>query len=384
MPSLSTAARDPSPAPAWPLTTAVLCDWATVRALAPEWNALLRASDADSVFLTWEWVGAWLDVVGEQTRPLVVVARDPAGGLVGLAPFYLTRLRLAHLLTYRALRVVGDELTGAEYPDWIVRRQGAPDITDALARALAGVAREWDCLWMPRLAGWTGAADRLRRAAAVAGLHLHERARVFSAAALPRSRDEYLKQLSAKTRKNVTRDSARIMGAGARLVSCASSRDLPRFLDALFRLHHERWRLKGEEGTFRRKPAVARFYARFAPLALAAGWLRVFALEKDGELKAVQYGYVYGGAFHALQEGFDPEEPGLGNVLRLRVLEACLAEGLQTYDFLAGHTPHKERWNAHPRHGYDFFLGARRPRTALLFRRAVWPSGRFLRPLDLA
>jgi hypothetical protein len=26
--------------------------------LAPEWNSLLRTSEADSIFLTWEWISS--------------------------------------------------------------------------------------------------------------------------------------------------------------------------------------------------------------------------------------------------------------------------------------------------------------------------------------
>src|SRR6185503_19962898 len=129
------------------------------------------------------------------------------------------------------------------------------------------------------------------------------------------------------------------------------------------------------------KPAGARFYERFAPRALENGWLRLYGIEADGELKAVQIGYVYGGVFHALQEGFDPAYvAGVGNVLRAAVFEACMGAGLRAYDFLGGLTPHKERWLAQPREGYDVFLGRRNLRNALVFWRPLWPSGRFPRP----
>jgi CelD/BcsL family acetyltransferase involved in cellulose biosynthesis len=235
---------------------------------------------------------------------------------------------------------------------------------------------------MPRVAGWTGARERIREAAQAAGLHVRSRAKPFSSVPLPATAEAYRSALSAKTRKNVRRDTDKILGrAGVRFVSCGSADELPRFLDALFRLHHDRWMRKGEEGTFRRKPAGARFYARFAPRALEQGWLRLHGIEDQGELKAVQVGYVYGSVFHALQEGFDPAyTAGVGNVLRARVLEECIASGLASYDFLGGITPHKERWLAAPRDGYDLLLGRRNLRNALVFWRPLWPGGRFLRP----
>jgi CelD/BcsL family acetyltransferase involved in cellulose biosynthesis len=360
----------------------VLRDWTAVDALANEWNGLLRRSAADSIFLTWEWIAAWREVVGDSVQPLVIVIRDAAGAVVGLGPFYRTVLHLLRLIPYRTLRVLADVPTGAEYPDWIARRDREAEVTRTIAATLAALRTEWDCLWMPRVSGWSGARERILEAAHAEGFHSRQRAKPFAVVALPATVEEYTANLSAKTRKNVRRDTEKILRRrGARVVSCRTPEEIPRFLEALFRLHHHRWMRKGEEGTFRRKPAGARFYERFAPRALAQGWLALHGLEEEGELKAVQIGYVYGGVFHALQEGFDPGyEPGAGNVLRAKVIETCIEAGLAGYDFLGGITPHKERWLAEPREGYDLFLGRRNPRNVLLFWREVWPSGRFLRP----
>jgi CelD/BcsL family acetyltransferase involved in cellulose biosynthesis len=361
-------------------------DWPGVCTLEGEWNGLLRQSAADSIFLTWEWVRTWLEAVDESVQPLVVAVRDGDGRLVGLGPFYRSRLRLAGLVTYRALRVLGDEPTGAEYPDWIALGEREGEIHRAMAGALVRNDADWDCIWMPRMSGWSGAGDRIRQAGRAAGLHCQDRPRAFSAIALPPTFAEYMSRLSAKTRKNVRRETDRILRRpGVRIVRCQSRADIERFLEALFRLHHDRWARKGDQGTFRRNPAAARFYEGFAPLALANGWLRIYGLEQDGDLKAVQIGYVYGRVFHALQEGFDPSyEAGAGNVLRALVLESCIAEGLRSYDFLAGVTSHKQRWMATPRDGYDVFVGRRSVRNALLFWPHVWPSGRYLRPSQTA
>jgi CelD/BcsL family acetyltransferase involved in cellulose biosynthesis len=124
---------------------------------------------------------------------------------------------------------------------------------------------------------------------------------------------------------------------------------------------------------------MAAFYRTFAPAALTKGWLRVFGLEQDGALRAVQYGFAYGGSFLALQEGFDPDAaPGAGNVLRSHAFQRCIEEGLREYDFLGGFTEHKRRWGAEIREGRDVFLGRKRLKTALLFSQKVWPTGRYL------
>ena len=43
--------------------------------------------------------------------------------IVAIAPFYMQTYRLAHLLTYRALRFFGDKGTGSEYSNFIVKKE---------------------------------------------------------------------------------------------------------------------------------------------------------------------------------------------------------------------------------------------------------------------
>jgi CelD/BcsL family acetyltransferase involved in cellulose biosynthesis len=362
------------------LRTSVLRDRAAIEALAPEWNPLLERSAADGVFLTWEWMQSWLDAAGGAVRPLVVTARDERGGLVGLAPLYATRLTLAGLVRYRALRLLGDDQSGSEYADWIVDPRREEESTHALASALVRDGGPWDCLWLPRVSGWTGARRRLAEPFARLGLHVRERPAVFSAVELPAEHAAYLRLLPTKTRSGLLRKTRDTLAGGSQFAECRSEPDRTAFLDALFALNHRRWSAAGQVGTFVRKPFEARFYRAFSRRALERGWLRLYALRAGSDFQAVQIGYAYRGTFHQLQEGFDPEaSSGAGNVLRGLVIERCIEEGLTAYDFLGGFTEHKKRWQARPRPGCDLFIGRRSLKNALVFRAGLWPTGRYLR-----
>ena len=37
----------------------IITDWQVFAALKNEWQGLLRQSDADNIFLTWEWIECW-------------------------------------------------------------------------------------------------------------------------------------------------------------------------------------------------------------------------------------------------------------------------------------------------------------------------------------
>src|SRR4029077_5254495 len=143
--------------------------WPAVAALENEWNALLRQSSADSVFLRAEWSSCWAQIVGSALRPFVVSVRDGRGRLVGLVPFYQATLCLGHTIRYRVLRVIGDSPTGAEYPDWLLLRDHEDEVLGAIVSALTS-RREWDCIWMPGMAGWTGSVERIASACRAGGL----------------------------------------------------------------------------------------------------------------------------------------------------------------------------------------------------------------------
>jgi CelD/BcsL family acetyltransferase involved in cellulose biosynthesis len=360
----------------------VLEDWGAVEALAPEWNALLPESSADTIFLSWEWIRCWADVLGNEIRPLVVCARDSMGALIALAPLYRARLRLFHTVPYRVLRVMGDYPTGADYPDWIARRDCDDSVLPAMVQALCARGG-WDCIWMSNMAGWTSSFDRLVAACRSRGLHCHTRARDFGWFELPSSKETYFRSLSKNKRQQLRAETKRIMERPTvEITRCDSEDQIPIFLEALFELHHRRWRERGEAGAFREQPQEEAFYRRFTRVAQRMGWLRLYGLRDAGDFKAVQIGYVYRGVFHQLQEGFDPEYlKGAGNVLRARLIEDCIAEGVGSYDFLGEMSEHKRRWLARERTGHDLVIGRFKLRNLPLFH-GFWPSCRFMRQVS--
>ena len=358
----------------------VIRTWSEFGELENEWNSLLFRSRAATIFLTWEWIDAWRSAIDDSVNPYVVTVRNDDGGLVAIAPFYLASLRFLKLFRYKTLRAMADNATGAEYPDWFVLEGMESSAPDAIASALAQNSADWDLIWLRNVAGWTKSMNRICESALTAGLHVRKRKTAFSSIELPKSIGEYEQGLSSNRRQQLRRRARRIFeGDSVTIEYCESTRDLPEFLAALFELHQKRWRSVGKDGCFVRKPLEAAFYECFAPMAMANGWLRIFAIKSGEEIKAVQYGYVLDGVFSQLQEGFDPDFlKGVGNGLRHKVIENCIAEGVQIYDFLGGISDHKRNWGAEVRFGYDIMIGSRSLKTAMLFWQAIWPSGRYM------
>lgn len=362
----------------------ILENWKDVAALGPVWNSLLARSKANSIFLTWEWISAWLESGGKSRVPFVISVRDSGGDLIGIAPFYLATFRFGGIIPYRTLRVAADYATGADYPDWIMKADHESEIRRAIVAELLRAQSHWDCLWMPSVAGWTGATERILGACEPEAFHFRSRPRDFGVVTLPDTVDAYFRSLSSNKRQQLRGEIKRISRQpNVTMTRCETADEIPRYLDALFELHYRRWQTRGEEGSFRRKPQLMAFYRHFVPRALANGWLWLNALMDHNEYKAVQLGYVYERTFYQIQEGFDPQYmKGVGNVLRAHVIEACIAEGIRTVDFLGEMSEHKRRWLAIQRDGYDLFLGPRKLKNYPLFSAEIWPTGRFLCQTD--
>lgn len=368
------------------MQTKIISSWANFDKLSDEWNGLLQRSRANTIFLTWEWLQTWRKVTNEAAKPFVITVRNDNGQLIGAAPFYVSELRLLNTFKYRTMRIMADYATGSEYADWIVDPEMETATLNAIADALLGAKSEWDTIWMPRMAGWTGAIERIKKACDTKKLLHHSRTVDFSYFDLPVEMKLYEESFSAKHRQQMRRKRRKLLNMeGVEVVLCESPEDLSHFLEALFKLHYRRWQLDGQEGCFRRKPYEAEFYRQFAQIALENNWLRLIAITDNGEIKSIQIGYVYEGTFLQLQEGFDPSYvQGAGNVLRTEVIERCINAGLHGYDFLGGDSGHKRHWGAKKRDGHDLFIAhPDKLKNRLLFSREVWPSGRYINEVGL-
>ena len=363
------------------LKTNMIRTRADLQTQAAEWNDLLEDSSAASIYLTWEWISAWLETVCPEPELLIVTVRTTDGRLVALAPFHVTTMRLLNLIGYRCLQVLGGRDTGAVYPDIIIRRGFEDQVIHHVIDALLTEVHLWDCIWLPSLASWTGSLQRLQQACTPRAWHQHVRPRDFAVLSLPETQDEYLARLSRKNRTNLRRKTRRLMEAHrTEFIRCEGREQLSTLLETLFELHRRRWAGRGQPGTFERTPTKVNFYRRFAPVALDKGWLRFYALEIEDSLRAVNYCYAYRGTLYGIQEGSDPDwdKESVGTILRHLLLQSAIAEDLREVDFGGEFNAHKQLWRAEPRQAHDLLIGRPSLKNQLLFTKNIWPTGRFL------
>lgn len=350
--------------------------------LAPEWNTLLRMSEANTIFLTWEWLSSWLETVLPNASLMVVAVRDAEQRLIALAPFYRSQMYLFGHIPYQCLRILGDSSSGAEYPDIIIQRGMEDNALAIIAQIYTKHAHKWDWVWLPNIAGWTRGLERLTMAFNGDSVFIMRKAPYsFSSTALPTSWEKFISLLPQGRASILQRQEKRAARHTLEIQRCDQIEDLPSFLENFFRLHTKRWQSMGENGSFARWPKMDEFYRTFAPKALNNDWLAFFSLSIDGVTQASQYGYVYNNIYHQLQEGYDPDGlQGLGNVLRAAVIRWCIEQNIREYDFLGIHSQHKASWGGVERWGWRLFLGRRCLKNLPIKLARIWPSGRFIKP----
>jgi len=347
---------------------------------AARWNDLVQLSPGNTIFLTWEWLSAWSTYVARD-RPLFIIAVfDKQEQLQASLPLYQTSFQFCKCISYKCLRPMGDCHCGAEYPDLIAAPDTMEDALPCIEECLEKHRDKWDCLYFRYVSGWTGAVPRLARLCTHKRAFFRRQETVFSSILLPENIEDFDHNMLGSFYPLIHRQKKKLDRTGTVSISlCQQEQDLPVYLDSLFSLHKKRWESIGQQGSFIRRPLMQDFYTGFAATALRKGWLKIFALRIDGTILAVQIGYLYDGIFYQLQEGFDPDGPGgLGNILRHAVIDWCITNKVQEYDYLGGGEEHKLKWGARQRPGYHLFSGSRTPKNLLLALADIWPSGRFI------
>lgn len=326
--------------------------------LRPIWNELLKASDANTIFLTWEWVEAWWRAYGSPFDLIALKCTGPAGEVVGIAPFFRVKESLGLRASGYALYLLCDMTGGSEKLDWIVRDGWEEPVVGAIVNWLETGAIDWDIFFY----------DTVRPESKVANVLVTEcqRRRWFQVRTerptyrvpVVASFEAYLNSLSKKMRSGIQQQVRRANKAFAvRARRCETPAQLEDDLKTLFALHAKRWQERGKTGNLFQSDKQL-FYKQLAKSCLANGWLEFWTLEFDDRPVACEFGFCYDGIYSFLQGGFDPEFGvySVGVVLRASIMQSLIERSFRIYDFLLGEDDYKERWGGerYPLGNYAF------------------------------
>jgi CelD/BcsL family acetyltransferase involved in cellulose biosynthesis len=349
----------------------VLRSRAELCALREEWGALHERSSA-SVFNAWEWLQPWLERLGADRTPYVLVAREGADGrgrLLGVLPLSLSVQRTGPG-TVRRLGFLGDVQVGSDYLDVVAEKGREQEVTSAFAATLRLHSDDWDLLELWDLDEASGTPALLEQAF---GAGFERRRMVRSTCPHERfGEGETFDQFLRRTRRRdnyLRRRKWLEKQPGYRVEVTTSPAELARPLAEFFRLHAMRWEEDGGSSGIR-GPRTEAFHRDATALLAERGKVRLYTMWVGEVAVASVYGIVHGDRFHYYQSGLDPawRPKSVGMVLVGATFEDALRLGLREYDFLRGTESYKADWVSRTRQTVGLRIFSRKGAGAFYVR----------------
>lgn len=303
-----------------------------LEALRPEWAALWARDPQATPFGHPAWLLPWARTyAADRARGLALRA---GGELIALAPVF--EWEGALLLAGTGPSDYGEALFAPE----------AAGTAEAMLAALAEHAGQ---------AGLRLDLQQLRPESPLAGAAAPTRWRETAEAGevcpvAPLIGPEGVGAMPGKWRRKLGYTRRRALDQGGWTSERATAETLKPAAEALFDLHGQRWRSRGEAGVFE-DDLLVRMLRQALPELESAGLLRLHLLTHAGRVGAVVLALEGKGALHFFISGFDPAltELGPGTLLLGDMAGEAAREGLTELRFLRGRERYKYHWGAEDR-----------------------------------
>jgi CelD/BcsL family acetyltransferase involved in cellulose biosynthesis len=329
------------------LTVEVVRSWDKLMGFNREWDSLLAAMAAPSIFMTPEWLGPWWKAFGRDAELVGLVFLDQQRQVVAMAPLYRQRLGFFPFRSSR-LRWLGAGSGDSDALDFIVKPGTEVRVAKAFLAWLAA-NKDWNICSLETLPKDSAVGRCLQESLQHSDWSVLSDESINYVIDLPATWQGYLQSLDPKFRPLLTRYPKRLHTRyqGVRISRYEEAAQLSPGLETLFDLHQMRWTGRGEAGAFSSAERRA-FYAGMAEAFLSRGWLEFWRLELEGRTVATQFCFRYRDTVSLLQEGFDPKYAAdkTGYALRAHVLETMIQSGARHYDFLGGGDSYKPKFGA--------------------------------------
>lgn len=337
-----------------------ITDSSQFEALEEDWRSLSAACPTSSVFNGFDWQWQWWQVYGHGAQLCILAAYDDEH-LCALLPLYIRSTQALKVKDVRELRMIGSG--GDTSPDYLgLLYRESPDNADnsdasdeVMATMIEAIAelKGWDVAHLTDLYDLPEFNQNLQQA-------LGKQARLTAASPiryinLNNSFDEYLSSLSSNQRKQVRRRRRRFEEQGeTRFYRWPNDKSLDDAFHELVRLHNKRWNDKDASGSFN-TPNYLSFHNRVMHALQERDELRLYCLEHNEQMIAIEYSYRWKDSIFSFQCGFDPiySEYRPGQLLLNYSIEDACEEGISQYDLLKGDYDYKQSAAKEQRQTYN-------------------------------
>lgn len=319
------------------------------------WRALQSRAQGTSFFLSWHWIGPWIDSLPAAHRPAHLMVARQAGRCVGLALLGDQPLRAAGLNVGRALHLNETGLTQydiitIEHNGFLVDAQCTQVIHQAMAAFLDELALRYSRVFARALDGAAGVgAGRPARS-----LRVHDQVLACWTTDLQALRDtgnDMPPGLSAKRRAHLRRGLRAYAELGAlELAQAATADEALAWLEHLLVWHGSRRHALDKVSDFD-TPFSRQFHKRLIQTQFETGAVQMLRITVGGQELGYLYNFVFRGRVNFYQSGFNydlldgKQSPGM--VCLVLALRHSAASGHAVFDYLAGESQYKVALGTH-------------------------------------
>ena len=339
-------------------TVTVLTHETDFDAIAGEWDELVSTCCQHGVFfLRWHWNRVWWRMYAPPHSELFLIAcRDRRGQLVGLAPLYRQDLSVYGLFKVPQICFIGTgtKLKVSEHLD-IIARSGYQQLVGQGVAACLQQQAAWQRLWLWGIHATSPVLPHFMKA-------FGEAATALSCDQLPyvATRADWATVklgFGSNLRTNIDRYIRRIQkDYKCQFHRVRTPEQLEEFMDAFVQLHQERWRSKGEPGSFA-LPNRKAFMQETLREAFRCDRARLWTLFLDGQCVAVLQAFVDRGVVHYFQGGFKSgyDKHHLGSAMLALAVQDCVqADDVDEFDFMGGGGTYKDHWTKTSHEAIEF------------------------------
>ena len=312
------------------------------------WIELQKRSKA-SYFLSWAWIGTWLELICDGNRAqLVSVSRGAI--IVGLGVVTARRrfmdLGPLHIRLHEVGDPILDNLT-IEYNGLLTEAGHEKSVLAAVVKHLAQHDKRWLTFYLPGLDVENLDLERLQSDALELRTHLRA-THYVDLGHLRTTGHEYITALPAQTRNTIRGTQRKLeQNFGEISVETADTHARKReFFDELVRLHQASWIAKGSPGAFS-DPRILQFHDRLIAASSADEGVQFVRLDAGSRSIGYIYNIVWRKRVYYYQAGIDYAgcghlgSPGL--LLLAHAVQRALADGMDRYEFRAGDAFYKRK-----------------------------------------
>ena len=214
-----------------------------------QWSNLLNSSDANKLFLSWDWVFNWWDIWGKKPNTqLYIVTVTANNELVGLAPLYINNTKIVKkLINVVRLEILGssyrsDEGIRSEYLEFIVKKGIESEVNNILFDYIYN-QNIWDEMILSNLvqSGETCKTNQqfVNKSEAYYRIDLVEDTYTIDTT---HSFKDYISGLGKNTRLKLINRRNQLAKHGNISVEKISTHDIGNFIKTLNELHYQRWK----------------------------------------------------------------------------------------------------------------------------------------------